>query len=131
MNQDYRKSGNRVHNLNLRIVFCPKYCRKCLTGEVATRCDELLREKCAELDCEGSALEIMPDHVHLFVAVTPDLAPNHIVAQVKGYISRVLRREFPHLLKMLSLWTRSYYVGAVGHVSQTVVQAAIENQKGK
>lgn len=131
MNKDYRKSGNRVHNLNLHIVFCPKYRRKCLTGEVAKRCDALLRQKCAELDCEVSALEILPDHVHLFVAVTPDLAPNHLIAQVKGYTSRVLRQEFPLLLKMPSLWTRSYYVGAVGHVSQTVVQAYIENQKGK
>lgn len=73
----------------------------------------------------------MPDHIRLFVAVSPDLAPNHIVAQVKGYTSRLLRQEFSHLLKMPSLWTRSYYVGAVGHVSQTVVQASIENQKGK
>lgn len=131
MNKDYRKTGNRVHNLNLHIVFCPKYRRKCLIGDIAKRCEELLREKCVELDCEVSALEIMPDHVHLFVAVTPDLAPNHLIAQVKGYTSRVLRQEFPHLLKMPSLWTRSYYVGAVGHVSQTVVQAYIENQKGK
>ena len=131
MSKDYQKSGNRVYNLNLHIVFCPKYRRKCLVGDVATRCETLIREKCAELECDVAALEIMPDHVHLFVAVTPDLAPNHIVAQVKGYTSRVLRQEFPHLLKMPSLWTRSYYAGAVGHVSQTVVQAYIENQKGK
>jgi putative transposase len=131
MSKDYQKSGNRVHNLNLHIVFCPKYRRQCLVGDVATRCEQLLREKCAELECGVSALEILPDHVHLFVAVPPDLAPNHIIAQVKGYTSRLLRQEFAHLLKMLSLWTRSYYVGAVGHVSHTVVQAYIENQKGK
>ncbi|HZO87797.1 MAG TPA: transposase [Chthonomonadaceae bacterium] len=35
MNKDYRKSGNRVHNLNLHIVFCPKYRRKCLVGHVS------------------------------------------------------------------------------------------------
>jgi putative transposase len=87
--------------------------------------------KCAELDCEVVALEIMPDHIHLFLAAKPDIAPNHIVAQVKGYTSRLLRQEFPLLLKMPSLWTRSYFIGAVGHVSDSVVKAYIENQKGK
>lgn len=95
------------------------------------RCEQLMRQKCAELGCEVVALEIMPDHVHLFVAATPDFAPNHIVAQVKGYTSRLLRQEFPDLLKMPSLWTRSYFIGAVGHVSDTIVKAYIENQKGK
>ncbi|HZP81402.1 MAG TPA: IS200/IS605 family transposase [Chthonomonadaceae bacterium] len=84
MNKDYRKSGNRVHNLNLHIVFCPKRRRKRLVGDVATRCEALIRQKRAELDCDVSALEIMPDHAHLLVAVTPDLAPNHIVAHQKG-----------------------------------------------
>ena len=63
------------------------------------RCEQLMREKCAELGCEVVALEIMPDHIHLFLAATPDFAPNHIIAQVKGYTSRVLRQEFPDLLK--------------------------------
>ena len=131
MKKDYQKTGSRVYNLNLHIVFCPKYRRKCLTGSIGARCEALIREKCAELACDVAALEIMPDHVHLFLSVSPDLAPNHIIAQVKGYSSRVLRQEFPELLKMPSMWSRSYYVGAVGHVSQTVVQAYIENQKGK
>ena len=90
-----------------------------------------MRDKCTELGCEVVALEIMPDHIHLFLAATPDFAPNHIIAQLKGHTSRVLRQEFPMLLKMPSLWTRSYYIGAVGHASDTVVQAYIENQKGK
>jgi putative transposase len=63
--------------------------------------------------------------------VEPDLAPNHLIAQVKCYSSRVLRQEFPFLLKMPSMWTRSYYVGSAGHVSASVVQAYIDNQKGK
>ena len=82
MNKDYRKSGNRVHNLNLHIVFCPKYRRKCLTGDVAKRCEELLREKCAELDCEVSALEIMPDHVHLILTTLADENGSFSIPQI-------------------------------------------------
>lgn len=131
MANDYQKTGNRVYNLNYHIVFCPKYRRKCLVGDVGQRCEVLIREKVAELECEVVALEIMPDHVHLFVSAPPDHAPNFIVNQVKGMTSRLLRQEFPFLLKMPSLWTRSYYVGSVGHASDSVVRAYIENQKGK
>lgn len=128
---NYRKSGNRVYNINYHLVFCPKYRRKCLVGSVRDRCEALIRDKVAELKGEVIALEIMPDHVHLFVAMPPDHAPNYLVNQVKGVTSRYLREEFEHLLKMPSLWTRSYYLGTVGHASDTVVQAYIENQKGK
>lgn len=62
MEINYRKSGNRVYNLNLHIVFCPKYRRKCLVGDIGARCEALIRQKCVELECEVSALEIMPDH---------------------------------------------------------------------
>ena len=131
MANNYQKTGNRVYNLNYHIVFCPKYRRKCLVGEVKERCEVLIREKVAELEGEVVALEIMPDHVHLFVAAPPDHAPNFIVSQVKGMTSRILRQDFPFLLKMPSLWTRSFYVGSVGHASDSVVRAYIENQKGK
>jgi putative transposase len=97
MNKEYRKSGNRVHNLNYHIVYCPKFRKKCLVGDVALRWEQSMREKCAELGCDVVALEIMPDHTHLFIAATPDFAPNHIIAQLKGDTSRVLRQEFPML----------------------------------
>lgn len=102
-----------------------------ISGSIKERCEVLIREKVSELEGEVVALEIMPDPVHLFVAVAPDHAPNFIVSQVKGMTSRILRQEFPFLLKMPSLWTRSYYVGSVGHASDSVVWAYIENQKGK
>ena len=72
----------------------------------------------------------MPDHVHLFVESDPTLAPSHLAAQFKGFTSRVLREEFPSLVSRLpTLWSRSYYVGSVGHVSEKTVRDYIENQK--
>ena len=126
----HQRTGNRVYTVNYHIVFCPKYRRKCLVDAVAERVDALIRQKVADLGGEVIALEVMCDHVHLFVAATPDLAPNQIVSQVKGVTSRICRQEFPHLLKMPSLWTRSYFLSTVGYVSDTVVKAYIANQKG-
>ena len=126
----YRKSAGCVHNLHYHVVFCPKYRKPVLVGEVAQALDETLRAKAAELDVEVEALEIMPDHVHLFVAVPPTDAPQHFVNQFKGYSSRILRQRFPHLVRLLpTLWSRSYYVGSAGHVSAETIQAYIAAQK--
>jgi putative transposase len=103
---------------------------KVLTGEVAERLKELLYEKAEENDIVIEALEIMPDHVHLFVSADPTEAPQRIANQFKGYTSRVLREEFARLRsRMPTLWSRSYYVGSVGHVSEETVKKYIEAQK--
>src|SRR5215469_14730016 len=43
------------------------------------------------------AVEVMPDHVHLFVGSEPTLCVAEIVNRFKGRTSRVLRQEFPSL----------------------------------
>jgi putative transposase len=120
-----------VFTLKYHFVWCPKYRRKVLVDDVAERLKELLYEKAVELEAEILALEIMLDHVHLFVESDPTKAPAHIAAQFKGYTSRVLRQEFPWLRSRLpALWSRSYYVGSVGHVSEATIRKYIEKQTG-
>jgi putative transposase len=127
----YRKNAGAVFNLNYHIVFCPKYRRKVLVGAVEARLKELLQQKAEELGLSVEGLEVMSDHVHLFVSAPPSDAPQHFVNQFKGYTSRVLRQEFPELKRRLPcLWSRSYYIGAAGHVSEDVIRRYIEAQKG-
>ena len=126
----YRRTSGAVFNLHLHFVWCPKYRRKVLVGAVEARLKELLYEKAAELKTEIEQLEVMPDHVHLFVAVPPTDAPQHYVNQFKGYTSRILRQEFPDLKsRMPSLWSRSYYVGSAGSATADVIKRYIEEQK--
>jgi putative transposase len=73
----------------------------------------------------------MPDHVHLFIQGKPKLAPNNIIAGIKGYTSNMLRKEFPKLLKIPTLWTRSYFVSTAGNISMSVIQKYIQSQRGK
>jgi putative transposase len=99
--------------LSSYLVWCPKYRRKVLVGGVEIRLKELLYEKADEIDVQIAKLDIMPDHIHAFVKTRPINAPHYIVRQLKGYTARVLRLELPHLLKMPSLRTRSYYCESV------------------
>jgi len=96
--------GNKsVYNCAYHLIWCPKYRRKIL-HTVEDRLKELLVLKAQEIYCTIETMEVMPDHVHLFVKCPPTLAPHYVVQQLKGYTSRILREEFPHLKsKMPSL----------------------------
>lgn len=128
----YRRNAGSVFSLKYHLVWCPKYRRTVLIGEVAKDLRELLYQKAKELDVEIVALEIQPDHVHLFIESDPTEAPQRLVNQFKGFTSRILRQKYNHLRSRLpSLWSRSYYVGTIGQVSEETVKRYIEAQKGK
>lgn len=129
MAQEYRHKTTSVSLINYHLIWCPKRRRRVLVNAVQVRLDGLIREVAAELDCTVLALEIMPAHVHLFLSAPPTLAPNQIVRRIKGRSSRVLRQEFPHLLRLPSLWTRSYFVSTAGHVSSQTIQRYIAEQR--
>jgi putative transposase len=118
-----------VHSLGYHVVWCPKYRRPVLTGRVADRLRELLYAKADERGWSIEALEVMPDHVHVFVRCGPDTSPARVAHQFKGYTSRVLRSEFPHLRSRLpTLWSRSYFVATVGRPSETTIRRYIDEQ---
>jgi len=119
-----------VYDLGLHLVWCPKYRRSVLTGDVGDRCEELLREKAVEHDWQVVSLQVTPDHVHLFVKTRPSDSPAYVANQFKGYTSRVLRDEFPALKTRLpTLWSRSFFVATVGAVSAETVQRYIDTQR--
>ena len=69
--QKVRRYSGGVYDLGLHVVWCPKYRRRVLDGRVAVRLRELIEAKAAEKGWEIIALEVMPDHVHLFVKHEP------------------------------------------------------------
>lgn len=121
-----------IYNIGYHLIWCPKYRRKILKDDIEIRLKQLLLEKSKELDVQIEIMEVMPDHVHLFIKTNPSSCPQWIVSQLKGYTSRNLRLEFPILVKKLPcLWTRSYYIESVGHISESTVKKYIEDQKNK
>ena len=132
MGTRYASNAGAVFSLKYHVVWCPKYRRPVLVDAVANRLRGLLGVKAEELGMTIHALEVMPDHVHLFVESDPTRCVAEIVNRLKGYTSRVLRQEFPGLRSRLpTLWSRSYYAGSVGHVNAATVAHYIANQKGK
>jgi putative transposase len=128
--QRWKRSNKSVYNVGYHLIWCPKYRRQVLVGEIEMRLKELLNIKAGEIGVNIEKMEVMPDHVHLFVKTDPTMSPHFVIQQFKGYTSRMLRQEFPHLKsKLPTLWTRSYYAESVGHISEAVVKKYIEEQK--
>ena len=128
----YRKNAGVVFSLKYHIVWCPKYRRKVLVGEVETRLKNVLYSVAAQYGVLIEVMEVLPDHVRLFVSADPTRCVAEIVNRLKGASSHILRSEFPHLVsRMPTLWSRSYYAGTVGHVSESTVKKYMENQKGR
>lgn len=99
---------------------------------VDARLKQVLESIAAEYGMTLHAMEIMPDHVHVFVESDPCMGVAEIVNRLKGASSRILRDEFPSLRSRLpTLWSRSYFAATVGAVSEATIQKYIENQKGR
>lgn len=129
MGQKDRHGHTSVTLINYHFVWIPRRRRKVLLGVVAIRTKELIHEACDQLDIQILALEVMPDHIHAFLNCPPTIAPYQIMHRIKGYSARILRQEFTELLKMPSMWTRSYFCSTAGNVSSATIQKYIANQK--
>lgn len=128
MSQTYKHKNTSVSLINYHFVWIPRRRRKVLVGEVARRCEELIKQICVGLECDVLQLAIEPDHIHLFLNCPPSLAPDQLMFRIKGASSRYLRKEFPHLMKMPSMWTRSYFVSTAGNVSNETIERYIAQQ---
>jgi putative transposase len=128
----YAKNAGSVFSLKYHLVWCPKYRRPVLVEPVDQRLRALLQQKTQELEITIHSLQIMPDHVHRFVEAEPTQCVAEIVNRLKGSTSHVLRTEFVSLRSRVpTLWSRSYYAGTVGSVSEAVVGKYIEGRKRK
>ncbi len=125
------RSAGAVFSLKYHLVWCPKYRRPVLVGAVAERLKSVLTEKAAQVNTIVHVLHVMPDHVHLLAETRPTCPPARLAGWLKGYPSYALRAEFGHLRRRLPvLWSPSYYIGTVGHVSESTVRRSIEAQRG-
>jgi len=130
--KQYKSDNHLVYSCQYHVIFCPKYRRAVLKGDVARRLRELILEKQEEYGYKVLDMEILPDHVHLLLDVNPKIGVFRIVNKIKGYTSRILRKEFPELRSRLpTLWTHSKFISSVGTVTLEVVKKYIEEQKGK
>jgi len=129
--QHYRKTSHSLYDIKFHLVWITKYRKRVMTGEVARRTRELLRQICKTNDVEILKGHISNDHIHLFVSVPPHISVSKLVQQLKGKSSRKLMSEFKTLSRQFwgrHLWGRGYFAASSGNITDEVIMEYIKNQ---
>ncbi len=96
------------------------------------RLKEIFREIAEQYDLEIDTMEVMDDHVHLFLVVPPKYASAKVVQMIKSISARIMFQEFPEIKKKLwggELWNDGYFVRSVGDkVTAEVIRNYIRYQ---
>ena len=124
---EYRHYNHSLGLAVVHLVWIPKRRKSVLIGEVRDRLFQIISEVAKDHDWNIRALEIAPDHLHLFVEIHPTDAINQVVKAFKGRSAYLLRQEFPQLLKLPSLWTNSYFFSTAGNVSADTIARYIND----
>ncbi len=127
-----QNTKHTTYKLGYHLVWCPKYRKAILTGEVAADAEAELRRLAQSNGWTIHTLVVQPDHVHLFLSAPPAVAPSLIANTLKGASARTLFKQHPELKQELwggHLWSRSFYVGSVGDMSEDIVRRYIEAQR--
>lgn len=129
--EHYRKTSHCTYDIKYHMVWITKYRKPVITGKIAQRTRELIRQISATNDVEIMAGHVGKDHIHLMVSVPPHLSASKLAQYYKGSTSRKLQQEYKELNKQYwgqHLWARGYFVASSGTVTDEVIAEYIRNQ---
>ena len=127
-----KRTRHAVYDLKYHFVWTPKYRKQILKGDVAEFVEATLRRIAEEYEWEIDEIAVQPDHVHVFMQVTPRYAPAQVVQIMKSITAREVFEQFPQLRKRLwagEFWGAGYFVRSVGDaVTAEVIRNYIRYQ---
>ena len=132
---DEKTLEHATYKIGYHVVWCTKFRHPILVNAVEVFTKNTIAQTCAVYGWELQQIEIMPDHVHCFISAPPTVAPTDIVKTLKSVSAIAVFTQFPQLKGQKfwgsGLWSKSYYVGTVGDMSEKVVLNYIAKQKSR
>jgi putative transposase len=128
---EYRKGAHTVYDLKYHFVWATKYRYPVLSGEIAVRARDLIREICMAQEIIIIKGHVSRDHIHLYVSAPPRISVSKMMQYIKGKSSRQLQQEYPSLRKRYwgqHLWARGYFCATAGTITDEMIKAYIEQQ---
>ncbi len=94
----------------------------------------ILKKICMEQGYKIHAIEIVADHVHLFLEFNPSISLSKVVQYLKGGSSHRLFELHPELKKCYwggCLWSSGKFFRSVGNVTADTIAHYIKESQGK
>jgi REP-associated tyrosine transposase len=113
------------------VVFTPKYRKKVLYGMIRRDLRDVFPRLVKQKECVIEAGHLMPDHVHMLMAIPPKHSVSNILGFLKGKSSIWIAQNIankPRNFAGHKFWARGYFVSTVG-ANEKVIRAYIENQE--
>ena len=112
------------------IVFTPKYRRKIFYNQKRIEIGKILRDICDWQEVKIIEAEVCPDHIHMFVSISPKLSVSKFMGILKGKSSLIIFQRWSNLKYKFgrrSFWRRGYYVDTVGKNAKKIAEY-VKNQ---
>ena len=130
--EHYRKTSHSIYDIKYHIVWITKYRKSVITGNIAKRTQELIRQICKNNEVDILSGHVSKDHIHLLVSAPPHLSVSKLVQYLKGNTSHKLQMEYKELNKQYwgrHLWGRGYFAASSGNVTDEVIMEYIRTQE--
>ena len=128
---EFESLNHTKWDCKFHIVFIPKGRKKALFGPVRQDLGGVLRRLAKQKECRILEGHMMPDHVHMLIAIPPKYAVSQVVGYIKGksaiYIARTYGERHRNFTG-LDFWARGYFVSTVGR-DEKVIREYIQNQE--
>lgn len=128
---EYESLNHTKWECKYHVVFIPKCRRKTLYLQLRQYLGEVFRRLAEQKESRIEEGHLMPDHVHMMIAIPPKYAVAQVIGFIKGksaiHLARVdgeNRRNFVGQ----SFWVRGYFVSTVGR-DEEVIRNYIRNQE--
>lgn len=127
-----RRTKHAVYELKYHLVWVPKFRAHIPGGEVAEFVKEVFEQVAQEYEFHIDTMEVMEDHVHVFIEVPPAYAPAQVVQIMKSISAREVFKKFPKMREAMwsgRIWGDGYFVRSIGDkVTADVIRKYIEYQ---
>lgn len=120
-----------AYSLKYHIVWVTKYRYAKFFQQVEQDAEKIFREIAEQYDWEIEEMEVMPDHVHVYIGVEPTDRPSDIVKKLKEESSKILGKRYPYLKNAKgAVWARGYFMSTVNDkTTSEQIKRYVRNQK--
>ncbi len=132
MSESFQSMSHSKWDCKYHIVFIPKRRRQTVFGNIRKHLGAIFHELARQKECHIIEGHLMPDHVHMCIAIPPKYAVSSVIGFIKGKSAIAIARQFSGRERNFTgehFWARGYCVSTVGYEEEKV-RDYIREQEG-